>query len=120
MTDKTVDLGAIRGDWDFHARYVANAVEQTLRRLNKDWRALKRAAPAPGQVPVSGPVMEDFIEACRQTRALCDDFLLLEETRPAGRRRPGSQPGKKVKKKARKTASQSRRKVAGTRRRGSR
>ena len=69
MTDKTVDLGQIRGDWDFHARYVANAMEQTLKRVNKSWRNLKRAAPTAGQVPVSGAVMDEFIEACRQTRA---------------------------------------------------
>ncbi len=87
MTDKTVDLGEIRGDWDFHSRYAANAMEQTLKRVNKLWRSLKRAAPKSGQVPVSGPVMDDFIEACRQTRALCDDFSLLEEARPLKRPR---------------------------------
>jgi hypothetical protein len=98
MTDKTVDLGQIRGDWDFHARYVANAMEQTLKRVNKAWRSLKRAAPAAGQVPVSGAIMEEFIEACRQTRALCDDFPLLEEARPVKRPKAGS----KTKRKARK------------------
>ena len=87
MTDQTVDLGEIRGDWDFHSRYAANAMEQTLKRVNKLWRSLKRAAPKSGQVPVSGPVMDDFIEACRQTRALCDDFSLLEEARPLKRPR---------------------------------
>lgn len=85
MSEKAVDLGQIRGDWDFHSRYVANALEQTLKRVNKYWRNMKRAAPAKGQVPVSGPDVEEFIEACRQTRALCDDIALLEETRPAKR-----------------------------------
>jgi hypothetical protein len=85
MSDKAVDLGQIRGDWDFHSRYVANALEQTLKRVNKYWRKLKRSAPAKGQVPVSGPDVEEFIEACRQTRALCDDLPLLEETRPSKR-----------------------------------
>jgi hypothetical protein len=99
MTDKTVDLGQIRGDWDFHSRYVTNAMEQTLKRVNKLWRNLKRAAPAAGQVPVSGAVMDEFIEACRQTRALCDDFPLLEEARPVKRTRAAS---KKKKRKARK------------------
>lgn len=98
MTDKTVDLGQIRGDWDFHSRYVANAMEQTLKRMNKLWRNLKRAAPAAGQVPVSGPVMEEFIEACRQTRALCDDFPLLEETRPVKRSRATSKKKRKARK----------------------
>lgn len=95
MTDKPVDLGQIRGDWDFHSRYVANAMEQTLKRVNKLWRNLKRTAPAAGQVPVSGPVMDEFMEACRQTRALCDDFPLLEETRP--RKRSGTAGRKKRK-----------------------
>lgn len=95
MTDKAVDLGQIRGDWDFHSHYVANAMEQTLKRMNKLWRSLKRASPTAGQVPVSGPVMEEFIEACRQTRALCDDFPLLEEARPLKRSRA---PGKKRRK----------------------
>jgi len=78
-----VDLGAIAGDWDFHARYVTNSLEQTLKRLNKTWRALKRRAPAEGQVPMEGELMEEFIEACRQTRALTDDVQLMVETRPA-------------------------------------
>jgi hypothetical protein len=86
MSDKQVDLGQIRGDWDFHARYVAKAMEQTLKRVNKVWRALKADAPASGQVPVGGEAMAEFIEACRQTRALCDDFQLLNEVRPRGRR----------------------------------
>jgi len=88
MTEKVVDLGAIRGDWDFHSRYVTNAMEQTLKRLTKHWRALKAQAPAKGQVPVDGQLMVEFIEACRQTRALTDDFLLLQETKsPAPQRR---------------------------------
>lgn len=98
MTDKTVDLGQIRGDWDFHARYVANAMEQTLKRVNKSWRSLKRAAPAAGQVPVSGAVMDEFIEACRQTRALCDDFPLLEEARPVKRPKATSNKKRKARK----------------------
>ena len=96
MTDKTVDLGQIRGDWDFHARYVANAMEQTLKRVNKSWRSLKLSAPAAGQVPVSGTVMDEFIEACRQTRALCDDFPLLEEARPLQRPRATSKKKRKA------------------------
>lgn len=87
MADKKVDLGEIRGDWDFHSRYAANAMEQTLKRVNKLWRSLKRASPAAGMVPVSGPAMDEFIEACSQTRALCDDFALLEEARPPKRTR---------------------------------
>jgi hypothetical protein len=83
MSDTGVDLSAIRGDWDFHARYVTNALDQTLKRVAKSWRALKAKAPAAGQVPVDDALMEEFIEACRQTRALTDDILLLQENRPA-------------------------------------
>lgn len=96
MSDHGVDLGAIRGDWDFHARYVTNAMEQTLKRAQKYWRALKARSPGAGLVPVDGDLMEGFIEACRQTRALTDDFLLLQETRPATRSKaPAKRPGKK-------------------------
>ncbi|MEZ5562693.1 MAG: hypothetical protein R3F27_07060 [Gammaproteobacteria bacterium] len=98
MTEKAVDLGEIRGDWDFHSRYAANAMEQTLKRVNKLWRSLKRAAPADGQVPVSGPVMDEFIEACSQTRALCDDFPLLEEARPLKRKKAASKKRKSSRK----------------------
>jgi hypothetical protein len=98
MTDKTVDLGEIRGDWDFHSRYAANAMEQTLKRANKLWRSLKRASPAAGQVPVSGPLMDEFIEACSQTRALCDDFSLLEEARPLKRPRKKKSKARKARK----------------------
>jgi hypothetical protein len=83
MSNATVDLGAIAGDWDFHARYVTNSLEQTLKRLHKTWRALKRQSPVPGQVPMDGALMEEFLECCRQTRALTDDVVLMQETRPA-------------------------------------
>ncbi len=82
MSEQKVDLTQIRGDWVFHCRYVTQAMEQTLKRLHKTWRVLKANAPAAGQVPMSGPLMEDFLEACRQTRALTDDIQLMEETQP--------------------------------------
>ena len=31
---------------------------------------------------MQGALMEEFIEACRQTRALTDDVQLMAETRP--------------------------------------
>ena len=95
MSEKTVDLGQIRGDWDFHARYVTNAMEQTLKRANKCWRALKASSPAKGQVSVDAQLMEEFIESCSQTRALCDDFLLLGDIKPKSSRRKAA--GKKRK-----------------------
>lgn len=78
--EKEVDLSQIRGDWDFHSRYVTNAMEQTLKRLNKTWRELKKKSRKKDQVPVDGDLMEEFMECCAQTRALCDDYLILAET----------------------------------------
>jgi hypothetical protein len=46
-------------------------------------------------VPVDGDLMEEFIEACRQTRALTDDILLLQETRPAAAKQKGKATGSK-------------------------
>ena len=80
MSSDKVDLSQIRGDWDFHSRYVTNAMEQTLKRANKYWRELKKASRKKGQVPVGCDLMEEFIEACAQTRALCDDFDILAQT----------------------------------------
>ena len=79
MSSDKVDLSQIRGDWDFHSRYVTNAMEQSLKRANKYWRQLKNASRKKGQVPVDGVLMEEFIEACMQTRALTDDYLILNE-----------------------------------------
>lgn len=83
MSEPVVDLGAIRGDWNFHAQYVTNAIDHTLKRTVKLWKTLKTNAPAEGLVSMDDPVMEEFIEACRQTRALTDDVLLLIETKPS-------------------------------------
>ena len=85
MSDHGVDLSAIRGDWNSHARYVTNAMEQTLKRVHKLWRALVAKSPASGQVPMDSLLTEEFIEACRQTRALTDDILLLKDTKPVKR-----------------------------------
>jgi len=100
VSSEKVDLSQIRGDWDFHSRYVTNAVEQTLKRVNKSWRQLKAASRKKGQVPVDGPLLEEFREACAQTRALCDDYLILAETQEQPKRRK-----KKTKKKAKKKAA---------------
>jgi hypothetical protein len=90
-----VDLSQIRGDWDFHSRYVCNAMEQTLKRANKYWKALKQASSKKGQVPVEGPLMDEFIEACMQTRSLTDDFLILAECQTPAKQKAGGK-GKKT------------------------
>ena len=113
MSSDKVDLSQIRGDWDFHSRYVTNAMEQTLKRANKYWRELKKASRKKGQVPVDGVLMEEFIEACMQTRALTDDYLTLSECQPAAKKQSkkntkkkaaGKATARKAKKKATKKA----------------
>ena len=97
MSGDKVDLSQIRGDWDFHSRYVCHAMEQTLKRTNKYWKELKKAAKKKGQVPVDGRLMDEFIEACMQTRAITDDFLILAECQAPGKQKAGSK--KKAKRK---------------------
>ncbi len=108
MSSEKVDLSQIRGDWDFHSRYVTNAVEQTLKRVNKTWKQLKAAGRKKGQVPVDGALMEEFMEACAQTRALCDDYLILAETQGQKVTKKKTSKGAKkpaaAKKRAKKTA----------------
>jgi cysteinyl-tRNA synthetase len=104
VSSEEVDLSQIRGDWDFHARYVTNAMEQTLKRQNKLWKALKKASKKKGQVPVDSLLMEDFSEACRQTRALTDDFWLLAETQGSAKKTK-KKAKKKAKKKTKKNAA---------------
>jgi hypothetical protein len=98
-----VDLSQIRGDWDFHSQYVTNAMDQTLKRVNKYWKELKKASKTKGQVPVDGELMEEFIEACMQARAITDDYLILAECKPGSSRKGSKKATKKAKKKARKT-----------------
>jgi hypothetical protein len=95
-----VDLSQIRGDWDFHSRYVTNAMDQTLKRVNKDWKELKKASKKQGQVPVDGELMEEFIEACMQARAITDDYLILSECKPRSGKKKAKKKAKKKSKKA--------------------
>ena len=115
MSSDKVDLSQIRGDWDFHSRYVTNAMEQTLKRANKYWRELKKASRKKGQVPVDGQLMEEFIEACMQTRALTDDYLILNECKPTAKRKTTKKTKKKVVKKttAAKTKKKAKKKAGG-------
>ena len=112
MSDKVVDLSQIRGDWDFHSRYVTNAMDQTLKRVVKDWRALKKASRKKGQVPVEGPLMEEFIEALYQAKGMTDDYYILAECKPTAKksRKKGK---KKAKKKAKKKTKRKAKKKGG-------
>ncbi len=98
MSESAVKVDAIRGDWNFHARYVTNALEQTLKRMTKLWKALKANSPADGEVPMDDPLIEEFVEACRQTRALTDDVILLQEIKPAKTSKPKARRKGKLKK----------------------
>ncbi len=111
-SEKEVDLSQIRGDWDFHSRYVTNAMEQTLKRLNKTWRELKKQSRKKDQVPVDGLLMEEFMECCAQTRALCDDYYILAATQDM-KYVDKSKKKKKAKKKAKKKTAKKARKKAG-------
>ena len=116
MSSDKVDLSQIRGDWDFHSRYVTNAMEQTLKRTNKYWKALKKASKKKGQVPVDGVLMEEFIEAVMQARAITDDYLILNECKPSSKKATKKKSKKKAKKKAKKkTASKKAKKKTGGR-----
>lgn len=101
MSSGKVDLSQIRGDWDFHSRYVTNAMDQTLKRVNKYWKELKKGGTKKGQVQVDGELMEEFIEACYQAKALTDDYHILADCKP----KAGKQGKKKGKKKAKKKKS---------------
>lgn len=105
MSDKKVDLSQIRGDWYFHSRYVAHAMDQTMKRANKLWGQLKKKAPRKGEVAVDGQLTEDFIEAIYQAKGITDDFFILAECKPAKKKRKKKKKAKrKAKKKARKKA----------------
>ena len=89
-----VDLSQIRGDWKFHMDYLQNAIEQTLKRqkkywaeLNNDaevdaavkeqhalWTDLKANVNDKGTISTTDGMMEEFIGACRGSKALCDKY----------------------------------------------
>jgi hypothetical protein len=99
-----VDLSQIRGDWDFHSRYVTNAMDQTLKRVNKYWKELQKGSRKKGQVPVDGELMEEFIEAVMQARAITDDYHILLETLSSTPKKSKKKAKKKAKKKTKKKA----------------
>jgi hypothetical protein len=95
MNEPQVDFSAIRGDWHFHMNYVSHAISMTLARGMKYWADLGSSSPPPGldatvkrlaatwgtvasdldakgSVRIESPVVSDFIDACRSTRAPCD------------------------------------------------
>jgi hypothetical protein len=124
-----VDLSQIRGDWKFHMDYLQNAIERTLERQQKYWAELgdhpeidacikeqkalwadlRANANDKGTISTTDGMMEEFInacreskplcdawqddndggtaeefaEACRQARALCDDLEMMKDQRPA-------------------------------------
>jgi hypothetical protein len=76
------DLSQIRGDWNFHMRFVTNALEQTIKRLNKTWDEMKATSESEGEVTIDSDLCEEFIEACRQTRGLTDDLKIMADCKP--------------------------------------
>ena len=131
MSEEQVDLSQIRGDWYFHMNYVTNAITNTLKRQKSLWGELDSGVRDPdvdeavqqqqklwgqlidssdskGVIPLTDQLLNDYIdacrstkaacdgvldksdsqsveefsEACRQVRALCDDLEMMRETRP--------------------------------------
>ena len=94
MSEGAVDFSQIRGDWKFHIDYLSNAIEQTLKRANKDWgqlgddgdidaavklvnerwEELKANANDKGTIPTTDGRLEAFIEAVNATKSLCDAY----------------------------------------------
>ena len=85
------DLPQIRGDWNFHMNYVANAVTQTMKRQVKMWSDLGLDNAAVDSAvrqqadlwdAIAGDLNErgtikpensgDFIEACRGAKDMLD------------------------------------------------
>jgi hypothetical protein len=116
VSSDKVDLSQIRGDWDFHSRYVTNAMEQTLKRVNKYWKELKKTSKKKGQVTVDGELMEEFIEAIMQARAITDDYLILNECKPSSKKAGKKKAKKKAKKKVakKKTSKKTKKKAGGS------
>ena len=104
MSDKKVDLSQIRGDWDFHSRYVTHAMDQILKRVNKLWRELHKASRKKGQVPVDGELMDEFRDAIYQAKGLTDDYFTLADCKPAAKKKSKKKAKKKAKKKTKKKA----------------
>jgi hypothetical protein len=99
VSSDKVDLSQIRGDWDFHSRYVTNAMDQTLKRVQKNWKELNKTSTKKGQVPVGGELMEEFIEAVMQARAITDDYVMLAECQPSRKKKAKKKAAKKKSKK---------------------
>ncbi len=114
MSSDKVDLSQIRGDWDFHTRYVTHAMDRTLKRANKYWKELKKASKKKAQVPVDGDLMDEFIEACMQVRGITDDFLILSDCKPTPRKK-SRKKSKRKKKAKKKTAKKKTAKKTGGR-----
>jgi hypothetical protein len=106
VSSDKVDLSQIRGDWDFHSRYVTNAMDQTLKRVQKNWKELNKISTKKDQVPVGGQLMEEFIEAVMQARAITDDYVMLAECQPSRKKKANKKATKKTaKKKSKKTTA---------------
>ena len=94
MSEGSVDLSQIRGDWKFHMDYLQNAIDQTMKRqaqcwveLDDDeeignavaeqsriWEELNANANDKSTIPTTDGRMDEFIEACRGAKARCDSY----------------------------------------------
>ena len=105
MSEEQVDLSQIRGDWYFHMNYVTNAITQTLKRQKSLWDGLDSGVRDPdvdeavqqqqklwgqlidgsdgkGVIPLTDQLLNDYIEACRSTKTVCDGVLDKSDSLP--------------------------------------
>lgn len=118
MSEAGEVLSQIRGDWKFHMDYLTNAITQTLKRQERLWRELDSSVRSPevdeavqqqqklwselidgsddaGTIPLTDNLLNEFIDACRSARPVCDgvldesDSLQVEEFSEACRQARG-------------------------------
>lgn len=105
MSEGQVDLSQIRGDWNFHMNYVTNAITQTLKRQKRLWDELEPgvrsadvdeavqqqqnlwsqlidSAGSGGTIPLNDQLLNDYIDACRSSQAVCDGVLDKSDSLP--------------------------------------
>ena len=105
MSEGQVDLSQIRGDWYFHMNYLTNAITQTLKRQKllwdgldsgvrdpdvdeavqqqqKLWGQLIEGSDSKGVIPLADQLLNEYMNACRSTRAVCDGILDKSDSLP--------------------------------------
>jgi hypothetical protein len=103
MSEGSVDLSQIRGDWKFHIDYLTNALNSTVGRQTKLcgelptgaqdaqiekaiqqqkslWDTLNGNANSKGTIPTADDEYLEFISACRDSKSVCDELQGRDES----------------------------------------